>query len=357
MKLQSMVRPATSGPRPRPKLQLALRRAASRAVIAIAMGSAVLATGMASAQTATPPAQQKTQVPGYYRMMVGQLEVTALYDGYIDLDPKLFKYTSAREVQSLLARMFLTSTPGMQTAVNAYLIHTGSRLVLVDTGAAGCFGPTLGRIGENLRAAGYAPEQVDTVLLTHLHGDHACGLATDGKAAFPNATVYVDKADLDYWLSEANAAAAPKEAQGLFAMARAAAAPYQAAQRLRTFNGSARSESIAELVPGVRVVPANGHTPGHSGYLFTSGNDSLLLWGDIVHNHALQLRRPQVAIEFDVDSNQAVITRKRILEQAARGRLWVGGAHMPFPGLGHVRRDTAGYTWVPAEYGPIRNDR
>ncbi|SOZ17606.1 putative metallo-beta-lactamase; putative exported protein [Cupriavidus taiwanensis] len=349
MKLQSMVRHATFRRHPRPTL----RRALSHAAIAIAMGGTVLAAGAASAQTATPPAQQKTQVPGYYRMMIGQLEVTALYDGYIDLDPKLFKYTSAREVQSLLARMFVASTPGMQTAVNAYLIHTGSRLVLVDTGAAGCFGPTLGRIGENLRAAGYAPEQVDTVLLTHLHGDHACGLATDGKAAFPNATVYVDKADLDYWLSDANAAAAPKEAQGLFAMARAAIAPYQAAQRLRTFNGGAGSE----LVPGVRVVPANGHTPGHSGYLFTSGNDSLLLWGDIVHNHALQLRRPQVAIEFDVDSHQAVITRKRILEQAARGRLWVGGAHMPFPGLGHVRRDTAGYTWVPAEYGPIRNDR
>ncbi|MDQ0143499.1 MBL fold metallo-hydrolase [Cupriavidus necator] len=347
MKLQSAVRHATFHRRQRP----ALCRAVFSAAIAVAMGAAVLPAGVASAQTAAPPAQQKTQVPGYYRMMVGQLEVTALYDGYIDVDPKSFKYTSAREVQSLLARMFVASTPGMQTAVNAYLIHTGSRLVLVDTGAAGCFGPTLGRIGENLRAAGYAPEQVDTVLLTHLHGDHACGLAAGGKAAFPNATVYVDKAEADYWLSEAKATAAPKEAQGLFAMARAAVAPYQAAQRLRTFSAG------TEPIPGVRVVAANGHTPGHSGYLFTSGHDSLLLWGDIVHNHALQLRRPQVAIEFDVDSNQAVITRKRILEQAARGRLWVGGAHMPFPGLGHVRRESAGYAWVPAEYGPIRADR
>jgi glyoxylase-like metal-dependent hydrolase (beta-lactamase superfamily II) len=109
-------------------------------------------------------------------MMVGQFEVTALYDGYIDLDPKLFKYTSAREVQRLLARMFVESTPGMQTAVNAYLVNTGSHLILVDTGASACFGPTLGRIRENLHAAGYEPEQVDTILLTHLHADHACGL-------------------------------------------------------------------------------------------------------------------------------------------------------------------------------------
>lgn len=348
MKQQSVVCHANLHPGRRP----GLRQAVFRAAIAVTIGAAVL-PAIATAQTATPPAQQKTQVPGYYRMMVGQLEVTALYDGYIDLDPKILRYTSAREVQSLLARMFVESTPGMQTAVNAYLIHTGSHLVLVDTGAAACFGPTLGRIGENLRAAGYAPEQIDTVLLTHLHGDHACGLAANGKAAFPNATVYVDKADADYWLSEANAAAAPKEAQGLFAMARAAVAPYQAAQRFRPFNGGAGVEPVS----GVRAVPANGHTPGHSGYLFTSGKDSLLLWGDIVHSHAVQFRRPQVAIEFDVDSKQAVITRQRILADAAKGRLWVGGAHMPFPGLGHVRRDAAGYAWVPAEFGPIRNDR
>lgn len=321
---------------------------------AAAMGLTMLPATIGIAHAAA--AQQKTQVPGYYRMMIGQLEVTALYDGYIDLDPKILKYTSAREVQSLLARMFVESTPGMQTAVNAYLVNTGSSLVLVDTGAAACFGPTLGRIGDNLRAAGYAPEQVDAVLLTHLHGDHACGLAANGQLAFPNATVYVDKADADYWLSEANAAAAPKEAQGLFAMARAAVAPYQAANRFRTFNGG-NGGNGAEPIAGVRALPAYGHTPGHSGYLFTSGKDTLLLWGDIVHSHAVQFRRPQVAIEFDTDSHAAVITRKRILADAAKGKLWVGGAHLPFPGLGHVRRDTAGYTWVPAEYGPIRADR
>ncbi|MFS8974216.1 MBL fold metallo-hydrolase [Cupriavidus necator] len=347
MKLQSVVRHAPSRPTKR-RLQVAVLGAA----IAVAMGATMLPAGVASAQTA-PPAQQKTQVPGYYRMMIGQLEVTALYDGYIDLDPKILKYTSAREVQSLLARMFVESTHGMQTAVNAYLINTGRNLVLVDTGAASCFGPTLGRIGDNLRAAGYAPEQVDTVLLTHLHGDHACGLAANGRPVFPNATVYVDKADADYWLNEATAAAAPKEAQGLFAMARAAVAPYQAANRFRTFNGGAGAEPI----PGVRAIPAYGHTPGHSGYVFTSGKDSLLLWGDIIHSHAVQFRRPQVAIEFDTDSQAAVITRKRILADAARNRLWVGGAHLPFPGLGHVRNDAAGYTWVPAEYGPIRTDR
>lgn len=326
------------------------------ATVTAAAVAATLATALpltTSVAHAAPPAPQKTQVPGYYRMMVGQFEVTALYDGYIDLDTKLLKYTSEREVQRLLARLFVTSTPGVQTAVNAYLINTGSHLVLVDTGAAACFGPTLGGILQNLRASGYTPEQVDTVLLTHLHGDHACGLTADGKPVFPNATVMADKADADYWLSESVAAAAPEGAQAFFTMARNAVAPYQAAQRFRTFNAAAGEAPI----PGVRPVPAAGHTPGHTGYLFTSGKENLLLWGDIVHSHATQFRRPNIAIEFDVDSHQAVQTRKRLMAEAAKDKLWVGGAHLPFPGLGHVRRDQVGFTWVPVEFGPIRNDR
>lgn len=333
-----------------PRIRQPRARAAMAAALLAAAAALPLASGVAHA---APPAQQKTQVPGYYRMMVGQLEVTALYDGYIDLDPKVLKYTSAREVQSLLARMFVASTPGMQTAVNAYLVHTGTQLVLVDTGAAACFGPTLGGIVPNLRAAGYSPEQVDAVLLTHLHGDHACGLVADGKPVFPNATVYADQADADYWLSESVAAAAPEGAQAFFAMARNAVAPYQAANRFRTFRGA----SGESPVPGVQPVPTPGHTPGHTGYLFTAGKDNLLLWGDIVHSHATQFRRPNIAIEFDVDSQQAVQTRKRVLADAARNKLWVGGAHLPFPGLGHVRRDQVGYTWVPVEFGPIRSDR
>jgi len=344
---------------PRARRSFAKPLASLSAALSVALSVAPLAATLtvqpflAGTAHAAPPAQQKTQVPGYYRMMVGKLEVTALYDGYIDIDTKLLKYTSAREVQGLLARMFVASTPGVQTAVNAYLVNTGEHLVLVDTGAATCFGPTLGGILQNLRASGYTPEQVDTVLLTHLHGDHACGLTADGKAVFPNATVYADKADADYWLSESEAAAAPEGGRAFFTMSRNAVAPYQASNHFRTFNAAAGEAPI----PGVRPVPTRGHTPGHTSYLFTSGNERLLLWGDIVHSHATQFRRPNIAIEFDVDSRQAVATRKRVLEDAAKGKLWVGGAHLPFPGLGHVRRDHAGYAWVPVEFGPIRSDR
>ncbi|AWK88414.1 MBL fold metallo-hydrolase [Azospirillum thermophilum] len=310
------------------------------------LAATVLPSGPAAAE---PPQQQRTQVPGYYRMALGEFEVTALYDGYIDLDPGILTRASAEDIQGLLARMFVESTPGMQTAVNAFLVHTGRNLVLVDTGAAGRFGPTLGAIPANIRAAGYDPAAVDTVLLTHLHPDHAAGLMTAGGAvAFPNATVWTAQEEAGFWLDEQAAAQAPKEVQPFFAMAREVVAAYDRAGRFKTFVPG------GELLPGIASVAAAGHTPGHSGFLFASQGRSLLVWGDVVHNHAVQFPRPEVAIEFDSDQSRAVATRQRLFAEAAAQKLWVAGAHLPFPGLGHVRAEQQGYAWVPVEFGPLR---
>jgi glyoxylase-like metal-dependent hydrolase (beta-lactamase superfamily II) len=292
--------------------------------------------------------QQKTQVPGYYRFMVGSFEVTALYDGYIDLDSALLKNTSPKEVQNLLARMFLKG-PKVQTAVNAYLINTGEKLVLVDAGAAKGFGPTLGYIGDNLKAAGYDASKIDIVLITHLHGDHVNGLlAPDGKMAFPNADIWSAQPDNDFWLSLDVAAKAPEGFQPFFKMARDAAAPYQQAGKWKTFS------SDQDIVSGIASVAARGHTPGHSAYQLRSGAQQLLIWGDLVHNHAVQFARPHVAIEFDIDKKQAVLARKALFARAAKEKLLVGGMHLPFPGVGHVRAEGKGYAWVPVEFGPIR---
>lgn len=319
--------------------------------LSTALSSAMLALVSLPLQAAAP-AQQKTQVPGYYRMALGDFEVTALYDGYADLPASLLKGIDDKDLQSLLARMFVASENGVQTAVNAYLINTGDNLVLVDTGAAQCFGPTLGVVQNNLKASGYQPEQVDTVLLTHLHPDHACGLVNaDGSPAYPNATVEVPQAEADFWLDEATMAKAPEGMQGMFKLAQQAVAPYARMNKLKPY------EAQGELLPGVSLVASPGHTPGHTSYLFQSGGQSLLVWGDIVHNHAVQFARPEVVIEFDVDSAKALESRQRLLAEAARDKLWVAGAHLPFPGLGHVRKDAQGYAWVPAEFSPIRSDR
>ncbi|MCM2332051.1 MAG: MBL fold metallo-hydrolase [Pseudomonas sagittaria] len=328
------------------------RHITRHALLAAALAGSVMTAGLPLTASAAPVAKQQTQVPGFYRMALGEFEVTALYDGYVDLDPKILKGASAEDIQRLLAKMFVESSRGVQTAVNAYLINTGSQLVLVDAGAAQCFGPTLGVIQANIQAAGYQPEQIDSVLLTHLHPDHACGLLTaDGQMAFPNASVHVPQAEADYWLSTEVMATAAEPSQGMFKMAQAAVAPYVAADKLKRYGEQGPG------IAGVTSVASRGHTPGHSGYLFASGDSRLLVWGDIVHSHAVQFARPEVAIEFDVDSAQAIATRQRVLADAALDKLWVAGAHLPFPGIGHVRTEGEGYAWVPVEYGPLRSDR
>jgi glyoxylase-like metal-dependent hydrolase (beta-lactamase superfamily II) len=318
---------------------------------AFAAGAASMAL-LATAPAIGTPAAQTTQVPGYYRQAVGDTVVTALYDGYIDIDSKLLHGLRTQDIQRLIARMFIAHDKGTQTAVNGFLVHTGDRLVLVDTGAAQCFGPTLGKVVDNIRAAGYTPEDVDTVLLTHMHADHLCGLlGADGKAAFTKATVWASKADADFWLNQQTADAAPEGTRLLFKMARDAIAPYTAAGNFKTF------EAGTQVVPGIEALATPGHTPGHSSYLLTSRGQHMLVWGDIVHSHAVQFVHPEVSIEFDTDQKRAIASRKAILQRAAQNAWWVAGAHLPFPGLGHVRKDAQGYAWVPAEFGPIRQDR
>ena len=315
----------------------------------LALAGALLSFGVTALAA---PATVTTQVPGYYRQGLGDFSVTAIYDGYLDMDTRVLKGIKADKLQDLLARMFLERRQGAQTAVNAYLVHTGEKLVLVDAGSAQCFGPTMGNALDNIRASGYAPEAIDAVLITHLHPDHACGLLDkEGKIAFPNATVWAAKEDADFWLDEATANAAPEDKRPFFKMVRDAVAPYLSAGNFRRFKAG------DPLMSGVSAVPAHGHTPGHTAYLFNSKARQLLVWGDIVHNHAVQFARPEVSVEFDSDQKRAVAARLALYRQASKNGWMIGGAHLPFPGLGHVRKESSGYAWVPVEYSPLRPDR
>ena len=289
-----------------------------------------------------------TQVPGYYRMQLGQFEITALYDGAIELDTKLLRNAKAADLQRLLSRMFV-GNPKMQTAVNAYLINTGNNLVLVDTGAAKLFGPSLGYVLQNMKAAGYEPAQVDTVIITHLHGDHMGGLNdASGQPLFSKAKILVSQVDNDFWLSQKVADGAPAKVQPFFKMARDTAAPYQTSGQWATFTEG------SVLVPGIQAVKANGHTPGHTAYAVESDGQKLLIWGDLVHAHAVQFAKPGVSIEFDIDQKQAIATRRSIMKAMAASKSLVAGMHLPFPGIGHVRAEGKGsYSWVPIEFAPL----
>ncbi|MDP1790222.1 MAG: MBL fold metallo-hydrolase [Methylibium sp.] len=315
----------------------------TRKLAALGLLVALLTGGPAVTTSHAEAPQQKTQAPGYYRMMLGDFEITALSDGTVDLPvDQLLSGARPGQVQRALKRAYL-GVP-LETSVNAYLINTGTRLVLIDTGAAGLFGPTLGKLSANLKAAGYLPEQVDEVYITHLHPDHVGGLLADGKAAFPNATLRFDQHDADFWLSDDRMTKAPDDAKGFFAGAMSAVKPYQEASRLKTFSGT------TELVPGVRAEPAPGHTPGHAFYVVESRGQKLVIWGDMMHVAAVQFPDPSVVIKFDVDSKAALPQRRKAFADAARQGYYVAIAHVSFPGIGRLRAEGKGYVWVPVNY-------
>ena len=277
------------------------------------------------------------QVPGIYRHRVGDAVVTAISDGGINFPLAALQNIAPDEAQARLTAAGRTATH--MTAINAFAVQTAARTVLIDTGAGPYMGPTGGRMLANLAAAEIAPEQVDVILMTHLHSDHTGGLLdASGKPVFPNAELFVPEPDAVFWLDEARAAVVPEAARGHFDIARAVAAAYGA--RLRLFTGG-------EPVAGITAVPLPGHTPGHTGYRIGSGADSLLIWGDILHLQDIQCRRPEVTPVFDNDPAAATATRRAVLARAADERLVVAGMHMHFPAFARIVRDGDAYAVQP----------
>ncbi len=306
--------------------------------------AAALVLGAAAAQAAAAPV--KEQAPGYYRTMLGDWEVTSLSDGTFPMPvDKLLVNVTPPALDAALERSFLKNP--VEASVNGFLVNTGGKLVLIDTGAGVFFGPSVGKLAANLRAAGYRPEQVDDIYITHMHGDHVGGLIADGRRVFPNAVVHASKPEADYWLSKAAMDAAPAEAKGGFQQAMSALQPYVAAGKFKTFEGE------TELLPGLRAIPNHGHTPGHTIYVASHQGQSVVFWGDLMHVAAVQFADPAVAIRYDFDPVMAVAQRKKVFADVAAQRSWVAGAHLSFPGIGHLRQAGGGYEFVPANYSSL----
>ncbi|AIR61355.1 beta-lactamase [Cedecea neteri] len=297
---------------------------------------------------ATPQAITQQQSPGYYRMMLGDWQITAVSDGtvVVPLD-KLLTHITPQKLRQRMAADAMT--PAAETSINAFVINTGRELILVDTGAGELFGSAGGHLLENLRAAGIAPEDISLVLLTHIHADHSGGVEYRGKPAFPKATVRVEQKDVDFWLNPAHLSDVEPGQRHTFAESERSLRPVIDAGKLTTFHAP------TEILPGIEAIPAAGHTPGSVIYRVSRGGQNMLMWGDIIHAKAVQMPDPEVAIHFDVNQQQAVATREKVLKLAAQEGDWVAAAHIAFPGIGHVKEEGKAWRWVPVNYSSRAN--
>lgn len=292
---------------------------------------------------ANPPMKLAHVQAGFQHFKIGDVELVALSDGTLPIPAdQLFTNATPAEVTAALAKTY--QQPHVDASINAYLFKAGDRLVMVDAGTGELYGPNLNKLTLSLKAAGYAPEQVTDILVTHIHTDHTGGLMDGKRMVFPNATLHIEQREVDYWFDPAQRAKAPKANQKYFDEAAAKVGPYRAAGRVQTFSGA------TELFPGISSQPAPGHTPGHSFYVLQSQGEKLVFWGDLLHVADVQFPRPDITILFDVDPKTAAETRQRAFADAAKGGYWVAGDHVSFPGVGHLAADGKGYRWLPMPY-------
>ncbi|MBO9198598.1 MBL fold metallo-hydrolase [Rhizobium sp. 16-449-1b] len=271
---------------------------------------------------------------------IGEFTLTTLLDGVFPCGPDLIPAAKSKDGEKLFVDAGLPQIGPSPEPINAFALRRGDRLWLIDAGCGHQLGPDFGKVPAALKSLGYEPEQVEAVILTHLHEDHIGGLVTeDGAAAFPKARLFVPTEELDFWLDPTSPAKNPGEAQQKFDLAKAVLAPYEGAIEA--------VPADSEIEEGVRLVGLFGHSPGHCGVSIEQDGKKLLMWTDIAHSTLLQLAYPHWSIGFDFDQPQAVATREALLAELAGTDVLVAGSHVR--GMGTISRSGDGYRLEPSE--------
>ena len=289
---------------------------------------------------ADPP---QKQAPGIYRRRIGDTLVTAVNDGFLDIPFDILRGVNRDEMQAAMHDAFRPGAPRL--TVNAFVIETGGRKILVDAGGGSITIYSMGLLPENLGVLSFSPADFDTVLLTHIHPDHSNGLlGPSGERLFPRAEIVVNEADIAFWSDP-----------GLRDGRSAAAMPYlnSAAALLNAYRDQLRPVREGTVAPGVTMLPLPGHTPGHSGYRVDSARETLVIWGDTVHVPEIQVPYPQVTSEFDIDESLAEENRRRIFDLVATERLLVAGMHLHIPAFAHLVRDGRSYRLIPEAWSVV----
>jgi glyoxylase-like metal-dependent hydrolase (beta-lactamase superfamily II) len=288
-----------------------------------------------------------TQAPGFFRFKVGDFELTALHDGSVagEIDDKRIPNVPLADVLKHMESQYISTKPFINP-FNTMVVNTGSKLVLIDAGFANNGAPTTGRLATNLAAAGIDPKTIDTVLISHFHPDHINGLRTkEGELIYAGAEHVVPSGDYAHFMSEEKMNAVPEAARGAFKTAARVFAPI--AKDLR------QAEWGKEWVPGITAIQSDGHTPGHTSFIVSSGSKTLMVVGDATNDPRIFAKNPEWHLGFDLDKPRAVETRKKLLDMASADRMQVSFYHAAFPATGFVAKSGAGYDWFPISYTEI----
>ncbi len=282
------------------------------------------------------------QRPAIYRFKLGEFEITNILDGFVVRpDPhKIFGQDQEKEAVEAFAREHHLPASQLENSYTVTLVNTGRELILFDTGnGEPRRSATQGLLRQRLSEAGYSPDQIDVVVITHGHPDHIGGLMESGKPSFPNARYVFGAAEFDYWSAGTDIPARRQKNRDLYM--RVAAPLAEKASMI------AQGESV---VSGIEAVDAFGHSPGMLAFHIESEGQRLLLWADVTNHFVLSLMKPEWHVLFDHDKAKAVATRKRILDSVAADGIPAIGYHMPFPAVGFVERSGDSFRWVPASY-------
>jgi glyoxylase-like metal-dependent hydrolase (beta-lactamase superfamily II) len=312
----------------------------SRRAFALGLPTAALGTGVQTlaARAANPePGSAATPLA---RIKVGRFTVTALTDGYADMPYGFFPGRTAEQVEATAKARFTARSSGIRFMFNQYLVEDGSSRILIDTGPAGSLGQT-GRLPQAIAARGLRPDQIDAVIVTHMHQDHLGGLVAGGRRNFPNAEVYVDRRDVAHWTDPAKQAGAPDYLQNSFRLS---------SELVRLYPGLQATQGDHPITRGVSLVDLSGHTPGHIGVRIEDGSESLIMVSDMLFPVVHPTMGTDVNFLFEQDRPAAQAMRARFFPRAAEEGALIAATHMPFPGLGRLVSDQGRLHWLPAEW-------
>jgi glyoxylase-like metal-dependent hydrolase (beta-lactamase superfamily II) len=315
----------------------------SAAAVTAAAAALPMASGSAQAQ-ATVPKQANAPLPGVFRYRIGSFELTTLFDGYGSrpLDDKFIINAPLDQVQAAAKDAF-RPTDTLKLSYTPTVVHTGTQVVLLDSGTGGKLGPTSGMMSRNMDAAGIDPKSITAIVISHFHPDHISGIkAADNTLAFPNAEILVPETEYAYWMDEGEASRAPAGRKSNFDLARTTFSDL--GSRLRRYRPD------EEVIPGLTAIAAYGHTPGHTALRISSGGETAMALGDVTNVPFLFVRNPDWSAVFDMDPDMARAMRRKLLERMAVDRTLAFGYHWGLPNVGHIRKAGSGYEFEPLAY-------